>query len=295
MAIGVPAVRRIEVPARPEREAQERGGRSTSEMVVLADEVERAAGMGHRAGHIAEEPGQSGTVDGDRTPAARGTPASSTTTIADGRASVRSRLGRGPASARRPAGAPRRPRVSPRTRSDPAYPLLSTGRTRISSSGSASSQRRSVASWRARRVAGIASSTRSAARSKSWPAIAWRIASDRSPFCSYHSLARRCSSGNVLGLLVQQARLQHVGEEVVVAIPPTPVVERDEEQVPSIERLQRRLAAALAGDGVAQRPAQPGQDRGLQQEAPDVARADAAGPPRPGSRRCSGRPRRSLR
>ena len=34
---------------------------------------------------------------------------------------------------------------------------------------------------------------------------------------------------------------------------------------------------------------------GLQQEAPDIVRADAAGPLRPGSRRCSGRRRRSRR
>ena len=48
-------------------------------------------------------------------------------------------------------------------------------------------------------MAGIASSTRSAARSKSSAASAWRIASDRSPFCSYQSLARRCSSGTWSG------------------------------------------------------------------------------------------------
>jgi predicted dehydrogenase len=59
------------------------------------------------------------------------------------------------------------PSTSPLTMSAPAYPMLSTGLTRISSSGSASSQRRSVAYCRPRRSAGIASSTRSAARSKS--------------------------------------------------------------------------------------------------------------------------------
>ena len=37
---------------------------------------------------------------------------------------------------------------------------------------------------------------------------------------------------DLLGLLVEQARPQDVGEQVVVAIPLTPVVERDEEQVP---------------------------------------------------------------
>ena len=63
------------------------------------------------------------------------------------------------------------------------------------------------------------------------------MASDRSPFCSYHS-----------------------------------VVEGDQEQVPSIERIQHRLAAVVAGDCVTQRAAQPAQDGGLQQEAPDTVR-----------------------
>ena len=56
----------------------------------------------------------------------------------------------------------------------------------------------------------------------------------------------------------------------MVAIPAAAVVERDQEQVPSIERLQHGLATALAGDGIAQRAAQPVQDGGLQQEAPDL-------------------------
>ena len=76
--------------------------------------------------------------------------------------------------------------------------------------------------------------------------------------------------GHAVGLLVQEARPQHVGEELVVAIPAPPVVERDEEEVPAIERLQHRLAALVTGDGIAERASQPIQDRGLQQEAPDL-------------------------
>ena len=72
------------------------------------------------------------------------------------------------------------------------------------------------------------------------------------------------------GSLVEQARPQHVGEELVVAVPPAAVVERDEEQVPAIERLERGLAPVLAGDGVAQRAGQRVEDRRLQQEAPDL-------------------------
>jgi hypothetical protein len=74
----------------------------------------------------------------------------------------------------------------------------------------------------------------------------------------------------VPGLLVQQARSQHVGEEMVVAIPPAAVVERDEEQIPPIERLQRGPAVVLARDGVTQRAAQAAENRGPEQEAPDM-------------------------
>ena len=75
---------------------------------------------------------------------------------------------------------------------------------------------------------------------------------------------------HLAGLLVEQPRLQHVGEELVVAIPPAAVIERDQEQVPPIQRLQHGLAATLPGDGIAQRTAQPTQDRGLQQEGLDT-------------------------
>ena len=75
---------------------------------------------------------------------------------------------------------------------------------------------------------------------------------------------------NVVGLLVQQVRVQDVGEELVIAIPPAAVIERDQEQVPPLQRRQRGLATALAGDGIAQRAAQPVQDGGLQQELLDM-------------------------
>ena len=65
-AIGVPAGGRLEIPGRPAGECQERGSSSTCKVVVLADEVERPPGMGHGAGHIAEDPGLAGPVHGDR-------------------------------------------------------------------------------------------------------------------------------------------------------------------------------------------------------------------------------------
>ena len=74
---------------------------------------------------------------------------------------------------------------------------------------------------------------------------------------------------HVLGPFIAQARLEHVGEQMVVPIPLPPVVQRDEEQVLSLERLQHRLAAVLAGNGIGQRAIQPAENRGLQQERAD--------------------------
>ena len=54
----------------------------------------------------------------------------------------------------------------------------------------------------------------------------------------------------IVGPFVTEVRLEHVGEQMVVAIPLPPVVQRDEEQVLSFERLQHCLAATLAGDGI---------------------------------------------
>ena len=96
------------------------------------------------------------------------------------------------------------------------------------------------------------------------------MASDGSPFAWYQALARRCSVRHELRQLVGQARAQDVGEEVVIAVPAAPVVERDQEQVPPLQRVQHGLAIAALGHGVAQRAAQPVQDRGLQQEAPNL-------------------------
>ena len=75
---------------------------------------------------------------------------------------------------------------------------------------------------------------------------------------------------DAVGLLVLEARPEHVGEELVIAIPLAAVVERDQEQVCAIERLKHRLAARLTGHGIAQRACQPVQDRRVQQEAPDL-------------------------
>src|SRR5207344_2311740 len=63
-------------------------------------------------------------------------------------------------------------------------------------------------------------------------------------------------------------------------VPLAAVVERDQEQVSPLQRRQLGLAAVLAGDGIAQRAAQPVQDGGLQQELlymPGLALQDLLG------------------
>ena len=123
----------------------------------------------------------------------------STTTIPAGGAHV---------TARSPVGCSHRstsrsrsstPSNSPPDISAPMKPAASTGLTRTTSSGMASSQPRMVASCLLLRSSGIASSTRSAARSASPAASAWRIAWDGSPLCSNHWLARRCRAATRSG------------------------------------------------------------------------------------------------
>ena len=72
-----------------------------------------------------------------------------------------------------------------------------------------------------------------------------------------------------LGLFVGHSRPEHVGEEVVVAVPEAAIVERDEEEVRPIEPLEHRLPATATGDRIAQRPGEPVHDGGLEQEASD--------------------------
>ena len=60
---------------------------------------------------------------------------------------------------------------------------------------------------------------------------------------------------NVFGPLIQQVRLQNVRKELVVAVPLAAVVERDQEQVPSIKSLEHGFAAVPAGNGIAERAA----------------------------------------
>ena len=66
------------------------------------------------------------------------------------------------------------------------------------------------------------------------------------------------------------AHPEHVSKEVVIAIPLSPVIQRHNKEVAPLQRLQHFPALILIGDGVAQRPVQPGQYGGLQQEVAHI-------------------------
>ena len=84
---------------------------------------------------------------------------------------------------------------SPEKASAQAHRTPSWGRERVSSTGSLPNQPRKVLISPRISVCQAIHSIRSAARSRFPEARAWLTASGISPFCSYHSLARRCSSG----------------------------------------------------------------------------------------------------
>jgi hypothetical protein len=69
-----------------------------------------------------------------------------------------------------------------------------------------------------------------------------------------------------------EAGLEQVGEQLVVAPPAPHLIQGDQEQVCPLHLFQQLLAVATATDGVAQRPRQPLQHRGLQQEPEDLLR-----------------------
>ena len=82
-----------------------------------------------------------------------------------------------------------------------------------------------------------------------------------SPSASYQALARRCSSATSVGLLVEQVRAQDVGEQVVVAVPAGAGRRAGRGTGWPVEGDEQRRAAALPGDGVAQRAGQPRRGR----------------------------------
>ena len=294
-ARGVGPVRGLEVAAGPERQSRQARRPGPGQVVIRHREVDRAPGVPHRARDVAPGQGQAGPVHLDL-PGRRAKACRSTTTISAPQPLARSPSPGGVSSHRSASRSrPSTPSNSLIAISAPTNPTLSTGRTRTSSSGISSSHPRTVASCRLRLSArdGQLDQVRCALKVSGGQGVAdghGLLTVLLVPLAGPPVQAR-----HLTGLLVEQPRLQHVGEQVVVAVPLAAVVERDQEQVAPVQRLQDRLAAGAPGDGIAQRTAQPVQDRGLQQEGPDISRTGAAAPPRPGSRRCSGRPRRSRR
>src|SRR5438132_7563071 len=76
---------------------------------------------------------------------------------------------------------------------------------------------------------------------------------------------------HTVGLLVEQACMQHVCKEVVVAIPTSTIVQRDYEQVRPLQRLQHGLPSPIVqpGYGIAQRATQTFEDGGVLEKTPD--------------------------
>ena len=75
---------------------------------------------------------------------------------------------------------------------------------------------------------------------------------------------------DVVGTVVVEVGLQQFAEQVVLAVPDTPVVERDHEAVCAFERGQDRRRVGSAEDGIAQRPAESLEERRPTQERDEV-------------------------
>ena len=75
---------------------------------------------------------------------------------------------------------------------------------------------------------------------------------------------------HLVGVLGEQARAEHVGEQVVVAVPGALVVEGDDEQIAALELLQHAPAVVAGGDGIAETPGEVVEDGGAEQEVADL-------------------------
>ena len=189
---GVLASAGFEVAVGPLGEPDQGGGGAAAEVVVVGAEAGGPFAVGDGAGEVAAQQREAGAVHGGL----RGQPAELDVVVHD---HVVLRPIRVEPALRSSSRSSSTPSMSPVTMWAPTSPRLRTGRFAKTSGGRASSQARRVASWRACRRAGMASSTSSAAAVKSSAAMAWRIASGRSPSASNQSLARRCRSATRSG------------------------------------------------------------------------------------------------
>ena len=228
-----PRSSRTRAPGAPAAAARARWSSSGSE-------VERPPGVAARCRphRPAPGPGRHGTAA--IAPGRRRNSSSSTTTISAGRAGdpvpVAAVASSHRSASRRRASTPS---SSPPVSSAPAYGQLSTGLTADQLVGERlePAEHRGLLPGPAHGRHGQLDQVRRSRRNPRRPA---RGGSPRPArhCCSYHALARRCRSRHLVGLLVQQTRPQHVGEEVVIAIPVAAVVQRDDEEVAALQRLQ---------------------------------------------------------
>ena len=164
------------------------------------------------------------------------------------------------------------PSMSPLAMCTATTAMASTGLTRNRSSGSASSQRRNVASCRARKRGHCGHLDEVGG---SLEVFAVQGVADRRRLVAVSGVpvARPpVQFVDLVALLVEQPGSQHVGEQMVVAVPKAPVVERDQEQVPALEGLEHGPTAVLARHRIAERAVQPAQDRRVEQKGPDMLR-----------------------
>ena len=82
----------------------------------------------------------------------------------------------------------------------------------------------------------------------------------------------RVQRGDLVGMERPQPGAEDLGEERVIPVPASLVVERDDQQVRALQLLEPRLAVGHAGDDLAQRAAQAVEDRGAQEELLGLAR-----------------------
>ena len=73
---------------------------------------------------------------------------------------------------------------------------------------------------------------------------------------------------SLIWMLRQQSRSEHIGKQVMIAIPGPGAVQRRQEKVPPLERHEPSGPIPLPGNRFAQRPAQPIEDRRLEQKRP---------------------------
>ncbi len=92
------------------------------------------------------------------------------------------------------------------------------------------------------------------------------------PVLGEPSAGRGVQLGDPVGMPGSQTGTQCVGEEVVVAVPPALVVERDDEQVLALEGLEHRLTVGPTGQGVAETAGQLVEHGGVEQERADLVR-----------------------